>query len=143
MRGPQALRDIRLESHCEHHMVPIIGRVHVGYLPDKRVVGIITDSDIFKVLVDITGADRGGIQLAFEIPATPGSLRPILDGLRALNAGVISVLTAQKGNSPETRRVYIRLRPLDEPLQTTVVESMKAGFPLVYWEPALKKDADA
>jgi len=34
------LRDIRLESHCEHHMVPIIGKVHVGYLPDKRVVGI-------------------------------------------------------------------------------------------------------
>src|SRR6266851_3492686 len=33
------LRDIRLESHCEHHMVPIIGKVHVGYLPDKRVVG--------------------------------------------------------------------------------------------------------
>ncbi|MBP0492080.1 GTP cyclohydrolase I FolE [Pararoseomonas indoligenes] len=34
------LRDIRLESHCEHHMVPIIGRAHVGYLPRGRVVGI-------------------------------------------------------------------------------------------------------
>jgi GTP cyclohydrolase IA len=34
------LRDIRIESHCEHHMVPIIGRAHVAYLPDKRVVGI-------------------------------------------------------------------------------------------------------
>jgi GTP cyclohydrolase I len=34
------LRDIRLESHCEHHMVPIIGRAHVAYLPHKRVVGI-------------------------------------------------------------------------------------------------------
>jgi GTP cyclohydrolase IA len=34
------LRDIRLESHCEHHMVPIIGRAHVAYLPNKRVVGI-------------------------------------------------------------------------------------------------------
>ena len=34
------LRDIRLESHCEHHMVPIIGKVHIGYLPDRRVVGI-------------------------------------------------------------------------------------------------------
>ena len=34
------LRDIRLESHCEHHMVPIIGRVHVAYLPHRRVVGI-------------------------------------------------------------------------------------------------------
>jgi GTP cyclohydrolase IA len=34
------LRDIRLESHCEHHMVPIIGRAHVAYLPHRRVVGI-------------------------------------------------------------------------------------------------------
>jgi GTP cyclohydrolase I len=34
------LRDIRLESHCEHHMVPIIGRVHIAYLPKDRVVGI-------------------------------------------------------------------------------------------------------
>jgi GTP cyclohydrolase I len=34
------VRDIRLESYCEHHIVPIIGRAHVGYLPDRRVVGI-------------------------------------------------------------------------------------------------------
>ena len=34
------LRDIRVESHCEHHMVPIIGRAHVAYLPRNRVVGI-------------------------------------------------------------------------------------------------------
>jgi GTP cyclohydrolase IA len=34
------LRDIRFESHCEHHMAPIIGRVHIGYLPRHRVVGI-------------------------------------------------------------------------------------------------------
>ena len=34
------LTDIRFESHCEHHMAPIIGKVHVGYLPDRRVVGI-------------------------------------------------------------------------------------------------------
>ena len=34
------LRDIEYESHCEHHMAPIIGRVHVGYLPAGKVVGI-------------------------------------------------------------------------------------------------------
>lgn len=34
------LRDIRLESYCEHHMLPIIGKAHVAYLPDNRVVGI-------------------------------------------------------------------------------------------------------
>ena len=34
------MNDIRFESHCEHHMVPIIGKAHIGYLPDRRVVGI-------------------------------------------------------------------------------------------------------
>ena len=34
------VRDIRVESHCEHHMVPIIGVAHVGYIPNNRVVGI-------------------------------------------------------------------------------------------------------
>ena len=34
------LRDIAFESHCEHHMAPIIGRAHVGYLPSNKVVGI-------------------------------------------------------------------------------------------------------
>ena len=34
------LRDIEYESHCEHHMAPIIGKVHVGYLPAGKVVGI-------------------------------------------------------------------------------------------------------
>jgi len=34
------LRDIAFESHCEHHLAPIIGRVHVGYLPTDKVVGI-------------------------------------------------------------------------------------------------------
>ena len=34
------LRDIRLESHCEHHIVPILGKAHIGYLPAGRVVGL-------------------------------------------------------------------------------------------------------
>ncbi|MBL6852175.1 MAG: GTP cyclohydrolase I FolE [Alphaproteobacteria bacterium] len=34
------LRDIRFESHCEHHLAPIIGKAHVGYLPNNKVVGI-------------------------------------------------------------------------------------------------------
>ena len=34
------VRDIAIESHCEHHMVPFIGIAHIGYIPDKRIVGI-------------------------------------------------------------------------------------------------------
>ena len=43
------MSDIRFESHCEHHMVPIIGKAHVGYLPDKRVVGISKLARLVKV----------------------------------------------------------------------------------------------
>ena len=42
------LRDIEFESHCEHHMAPIIGRAHVGYLPTDKVVGI---SKLARVVV--------------------------------------------------------------------------------------------
>ena len=34
------LRNIRLESHCEHHLVPILGIAHIAYVPNRRVVGI-------------------------------------------------------------------------------------------------------
>ena len=34
------VRDIKIESHCEHHMVPFIGTAHIGYIPNQRVVGI-------------------------------------------------------------------------------------------------------
>ena len=34
------LKNMRLETHCEHHMVPIIGKAHVGYLPSGKVVGL-------------------------------------------------------------------------------------------------------
>ena len=43
------LRDIRFESHCEHHMVPILGKAHIGYLPKKRVVGISKLARILEV----------------------------------------------------------------------------------------------
>ena len=47
------VKDIRVESHCEHHIVPILGKAHVGYLPNKRIVGI---SKLARV-VDIFGKD--------------------------------------------------------------------------------------
>jgi GTP cyclohydrolase I len=45
------VKNIRVESHCEHHIVPILGWAHVGYLPNKRIVGI---SKLARV-VDIFG----------------------------------------------------------------------------------------
>ena len=45
------VKDIRLESHCEHHIVPILGKAHIGYIPNNRVVGI---SKLAKI-VDVFG----------------------------------------------------------------------------------------
>jgi len=43
------LRDVRLESHCEHHIVPIIGRAHVAYVPAGRVVGVSKIARVIEV----------------------------------------------------------------------------------------------
>ena len=45
------LRDIRLESHCEHHIVPILGKAHIGYLPAGRVVGVSKLARLVEVFV--------------------------------------------------------------------------------------------
>ena len=39
-QGMVVLKDVEFFSHCEHHMIPFIGKVHIGYIPDKKVVGI-------------------------------------------------------------------------------------------------------
>ena len=105
---------------------------------ENKICGIITESDIFKLLVQITGIRHGGIQLAFELPNKSGQLRPILDELRTCEAQVVSILTSQESLDSALRRVYIRLRKLDEAGEKRVVDAVKAaGFPLLYWEAGL------
>lgn len=67
------LRDIEYESHCEHHMAPIIGRAHVGYLPDGKVVGISKLARVveayarrFQVQEKMTAQIAGCIQRALQ-----------------------------------------------------------------------------
>jgi len=74
------LRDIRLESHCEHHMVPIIGRVHVAYLPHRRVVGI---SKLARVV------DAYARRLQIQEKLTAQIANTIQDVLQPLGTAVI------------------------------------------------------
>ncbi|MCL1939777.1 MAG: CBS and ACT domain-containing protein [Desulfovibrionaceae bacterium] len=110
---------------------------------ERKIVGIITESDIFRVLVSITGVSSGGIQLAFELPSQRGTLRPVLDALRERGGSIISVLTSQESEDAPTRRVYIRLRTMSDEQGKTLVEAMQSQFPtFLYWEkPLRKKDA--
>jgi GTP cyclohydrolase I len=74
------LRDIRVESHCEHHMVPIIGRAHVAYLPHRRVVGI---SKLARVV------DAYAHRLQIQEKLTAQIANTIQDVLQPLGTAVI------------------------------------------------------
>lgn len=105
-----------------------------------KLLGIITESDIFRVLVTITGVRSGGMQLAFELPNRRGTLRPILDALREHGGAVISVLTSQETDDAPVRKVYIRLRPLAGVEEDVLAAAVKRAFPsMLYWEPGLRR----
>src|SRR3954452_3771390 len=90
------LRDIRFESHCEHHIAPIIGRVHIGYLPRRRVVGI---SKLAR-LVDVY-AKRLQVQekMTAEIAACVDSvLKPY--GVAVVVEGVHECMTTRGVHKP-------------------------------------------
>ncbi|MUM76575.1 CBS domain-containing protein [Pseudodesulfovibrio sp. F-1] len=100
---------------------------------DGKVVGIITDTDIFKVLVEISGVYEGGIQVCLEISTAPGSLAPILDFLKDNGARIMSVMTH---NVPETvgmKHVYIRMRDMEKPDLKRIKAAMDERFNVVYW----------
>jgi acetoin utilization protein AcuB len=100
---------------------------------DRKLVGIITDHDIFKVLVSITGVRAGGVQLAFCLPDKPGTMRPIFDVLREHQASIISVLSSNSEGGENERNVYVRIRHMEEAQEKLLIEVLKKRFSLLYW----------
>jgi len=110
---------------------------HFGGLPvvdeNLKVVGIITDSDVFKVLVNITGVTEGGVQLAFSLPNTQGTLKAVMDDLKEYEARIISVLTSFTHADEGHRAVYIRIQDPDKAVLTAMVEALSKKYTLLYW----------
>ncbi|WP_417821893.1 GTP cyclohydrolase I FolE [Terasakiella sp.] len=103
------LRDIRFESHCEHHMVPILGKAHIAYMPKKRVVGISKLARIIEVY-----AKR--LQIQEKMTAQVANvIQDVLDPL-----GVAIVIEAQH-QCMTTRGVY-------KPGVTMVTSRMLGAF---------------
>ena len=116
------LRDIRFESHCEHHMAPIIGRAHIAYLPDKRVVGI---SKLARVLEAFSKRlqiqERLTAQVANSIQDVlrPKGVAVVIDATHQCmttrgvhRPGVTMVTSHMLGafrNDPSTRREFLAI----------------------------------
>ncbi|MBS0559231.1 MAG: GTP cyclohydrolase I FolE [Proteobacteria bacterium] len=103
------LRDIRLESHCEHHMLPIIGRAHVAYLPHRRVVGI---SKLARVV------DAYGKRLQIQEKLTAQIANTIQDVLQPRGVAVVIEATHQ----------CMSVRGVHKPGVTMVTSRMLGAF---------------
>ncbi len=94
------LRDIALESHCEHHMVPFTGVAHLGYLPNKRVVGI---SKLARVV------DAYARRLQIQEKLTRQIADEIQRHLQPLGVGVIIEATHQCMTSRGVRKTGVKM----------------------------------
>ena len=100
---------------------------------NHNLVGIITGDDLFKVLLNITGAYKGGMQLGFSVADQKGSMRGVFDTLREHGAGIISVLSSNNETDEGMRNVFVRIRPMEKEQEDALVEVLKKNFTLLYW----------
>jgi len=116
------LKDIRLESHCEHHMVPIIGIAHIAYLPNRRVVGISKLARVLEVYAKrlqiqekLTAQVANTIQEVLE----PQGIAVVIEAAHQCmttrgvkKPGVTMVTSKMLGcfrDNPETRREFLSI----------------------------------
>ncbi|UCE54473.1 MAG: CBS domain-containing protein [Desulfobacterales bacterium] len=78
-----------------------------------NIVGTITQTDLFRVLISLTGVGKRGIQIAVQIDDKPGSIKEVADIIRAFGGSMVSILTSYDGVPEGYRNVYIRARSID------------------------------
>ncbi|QJB56118.1 CBS and ACT domain-containing protein [Pseudodesulfovibrio sp. zrk46] len=110
---------------------------HFGSLPvvdeNNVVVGIITDTDVFKVLVEISGIYEGGTQVCLQISTEAGSLSPVLDMLKEHGARIMSIMTRNVSLTEGMKDVYIRIRDMEKPELNRLKAAMEDAFQVQFW----------
>jgi acetoin utilization protein AcuB len=96
------------------------------------LVGIITQTDIFKALVNISGGYTGGIQFAFKLENRPGAIKEVTDEIRSHGARLVSVLSTPYSAQEGFRNIYIRIQPLAEDKKKELVKALGKKFTLLY-----------
>ncbi len=116
------LRDIRLESHCEHHIVPILGKAHIGYLPASRVVGISKLArlvEVFAKRMQIQEALTSQIADTLQEELKPHGVGVVIEAAhqcmttRGIRKPGVSMVTSRMlgsfRNDPATRREFLAM----------------------------------
>jgi GTP cyclohydrolase I len=120
------LKDIRFESHCEHHLAPIIGRAHIAYLPNKRVVGISKLArlvDVFAKRLQIQEKMTAQIATTLSEVLRPKGVAVVIEAAhqcmttRGVHKPGVSMITSHMigafRTDPSTRREFLAHIDLD------------------------------
>ena len=98
---------------------------------DEKLLGILTEWDVFKALVDITGVAQDGVDMDFVLENKRGTLRELLDQLREEGMRIISVLSSFQADGK--RQVKLRFHSEDAAAERRALEKLQAHPGLRYW----------
>lgn len=111
-RNPITVR----EDDTVEHAAQLMLEHTISGLPvvnaEGRLTGIITQSDVFRAFMHITGIQQGGVQFALKLEDKPGLIKEVVDLLRSRGARFISLLTSTATAEEGYREVYIRVKNL-------------------------------
>ena len=96
------------------------------------MVGTITQTDIFKAIISLTGVDRRGVQFGFEVEDQPGSIKVLTDIIRQYGGRMVSVLTSYDMAEEGFRRVYIRIYGIDRFKLNRLMEELNEKAKILY-----------
>jgi len=100
--------------------------------PYGDIVGTITQNDLFRIIISLTGVERKGIQFGLEVEDLPGSIKEIADIIREYGGRMASILTSYDMAPEGFRRMYIRMYGIDRFKLNKLKESLREKATLLY-----------
>ena len=97
-----------------------------------KVVGIITQSDVFRTFMHITGVLQGGVQFALRLEDRPGLIKEVVDLLRSRGARFVSLMSSYATAKEGFRDVYIRVKNLSPEAVAAAQEELASRYELLY-----------
>jgi len=97
-----------------------------------ELVGILTQSDVFRAFMHITGVLQGGVQFGLRLEDRPGILKEVADLLRAKGGRLVSLLTYYRAPEDNIRDVYLRVKGLSPEAVQEIKAALAARFEIVY-----------
>ena len=99
---------------------------------DGDVIGTITQTDLFKVLISLTGVGKKGVQFAFLLEDRPGSIKDVADVIRAYGGRMASILSSYEKAPEGHRYVYIRMYDVNREKMPQLKEELKKKAKMLY-----------